>query len=112
MSDLASRNCEPCKGGTPPLSAEQQAPLKAQLDADWKIVNGHHLARSYRFRGFRDGLDFVNRIGELAEQQGHHPDLYLRWGEVRVEIWTHKIDGLHEADFIFAAKCDRLRNAP
>jgi 4a-hydroxytetrahydrobiopterin dehydratase len=110
MSDLASRSCIPCRGGIPPLTPEQQAPLQAQLDAQWKIVNGHHLSRSFRLKNFAQGLAFVNRIGEMAEAQGHHPDLYLAWGEVRVEVWTHKIDGLQEADFIFAAKVDQLRS--
>jgi len=111
MSNLATRSCEPCKGGVPPLSGEAQAQLLAQLEPDWKIVAGHHLSRSYPFKDFRGALDYVNKLGEMAEEQGHHPDLLLRWGEVRVEVWTHKIDGLHEADFIFAAKCDQIRSS-
>src|SRR5262245_32971444 len=108
MSDLAARSCEPCRGGVPPLTPEQQAPLKADLEPDWTIVDGHHLERAYRLADFARGLAFVNRVGAMAEEQGHHPDLLLRWGEVRVQVWTHKIDGLHEADFILAAKCDRI----
>jgi 4a-hydroxytetrahydrobiopterin dehydratase len=110
MSDLASRTCEPCRGSIPPLDASQQAPLQAKLDPGWTIVEGHHLSKSYAFPDFKSGLDFVNRIGAMAEEQGHHPDVLLRWGEVRIDVWTHKIDGLHEADFIFAAKCDRIRS--
>ncbi len=108
MSELASRDCVPCRGGVPPLSPEAQQALLVQLGPGWRIVNGHHLERSYRFEDFAAALRFVNRVGELAEQQNHHPDLHLAWGKVRVEIWTHAIDGLLEADFILAAKCERL----
>jgi len=108
MRDLAERRCEPCKSGVPPLSAAEIAPLLAKLDSEWRVVDGHHLSRIYRFQNFRLALDYVNAVGALAEEQGHHPDLQLAWGKVGVEIWTHKIDGLHEADFVFAAKCDRL----
>lgn len=108
MSDLASRQCEPCKGGVPALTSEQIEPLAAQLEEGWEVVRQHHLEKSYPFPNFREALAFVNRVGEMAEEQGHHPDALLSWGRVRIEVWTHKIDGLHEADFIFAAKCDRL----
>ncbi len=108
MSDLASRDCAPCKGGVPPLAPAECAPLLDQLDDGWEVVSEHHLARSYAFKNFRLALDYVNAVGELAEEQNHHPDLHLAWGRVGVEIWTHKINGLHEADFVFAAKCDRL----
>jgi 4a-hydroxytetrahydrobiopterin dehydratase len=105
---LADRRCEPCRGGVPPLTPEQQAPFLRELDPDWQVVDGHHLARTFLFRNFAGALAFTNEVGALAEDQGHHPDLHLAWGRVRVEIWTHKIDGLHEADFVFAAKCDRI----
>ena len=108
MPGLADRKCEPCKGGVPPLSAEQWQPLKAELAATWEVVEGHHLSGKFKFRDFAEALAYTNRVGELAEQVFHHPDLQLGWGAVRVEIWTHKINGLHEADFIFAARCDRL----
>ncbi len=108
MSELASRQCTPCKSGVPPLDANEAVPLLSQLEDDWEVVNQHHLARSYKFKNFAQALEFVNRIGQMAEEQGHHPDLYLAWGKTRVEIWTHKINGLHEADFVFAAKCDTL----
>jgi 4a-hydroxytetrahydrobiopterin dehydratase len=108
MSDLASRRCEPCRSGAAPLTAEEIAPLAAQLHADWRVVDGHHLRRELRFKNFAEALACVNRVGEMAEEQFHHPDLELAWGRVAIEIWTHKIDGLHEADFVFAAKCDRL----
>jgi 4a-hydroxytetrahydrobiopterin dehydratase len=108
MSQLANRDCVPCKGGIPPLGPEAIRPLLAEIDPGWEAVDDHHLARSFQFQDFAEALAFTNRVGELAESQGHHPDLHLAWGRVRVEVWTHKIDGLHESDFIFAAKCDRL----
>jgi 4a-hydroxytetrahydrobiopterin dehydratase len=108
MSDLAQMECVPCKGGIPPMTTEQIAPWLARLGADWQAVENHHLRKVYRFKNFRQALDFINRIGELAEQIGHHPDLELAWGRVGVSIWTHKIDGLSESDFIFAAKVEAL----
>ena len=108
MTDaLAEQSCVPCRGGTPPLSAQEQARLLRQLDSDWRVVDGHHLTRAYRFANFREALAFTNTVGGIAETQNHHPDLLLAWGRVEVTIWTHKIDGLTESDFIFAAKCDR-----
>ena len=108
MSQLASRQCTPCKSGVPPLTADEIEPLHTQIEKGWEVVEGHHLSRSYKFKNFADALGFVNRVGAMAEDQGHHPDLYLAWGKVGVEIWTHKINGLHESDFVFAAKCDSL----
>lgn len=108
MSDLATRDCVPCRGGVPPLDAAGIGPLQAQLDPDWKVVDGHHLTRTFRFKNFAQALSFTDRIGAMAEEQNHHPDLHLAWGRVTIEIWTHKIDGLHESDFIFAARCDTL----
>jgi 4a-hydroxytetrahydrobiopterin dehydratase len=107
---LAEKDCVPCKGGVPPLSRVEIAPLLAQIDG-WEAVNGHHLAKTFKFKDFKQALAFVNRVGDMAEEQGHHPDLHLAWGKVGVEIWTHKIDGLTESDFVFAAKCDRLATA-
>lgn len=100
--------CVPCKGGVPPLKGEELWALAGELGSEWEVVHEHHLEKEYRFRNFREALDFTDRVGELAEEQGHHPDIHLAWGSVRLEIWTHKIDGLHESDFVFAAKADRL----
>jgi 4a-hydroxytetrahydrobiopterin dehydratase len=108
FSALADRACIPCKGGVPPLEGEEVRALAAALGGDWTVVDGHHLEKEYRFDNFRQALAFTNRVGELAEEQGHHPDIYLSWGKVRLDIWTHKIDGLHDSDFILAAKADRL----
>ena len=107
MSDLATRTCVPCKGGVPPLKGEELMNLSRQLPG-WKVAEEHHLARTYDFSDFKSALAFVMEIGKLAEREGHHPDILLRWGKVTITIWTHKIDGLTESDFILAAKIDRL----
>ena len=104
--DLASRECLPCRGGIPALTQEQQRPLLAQLQG-WDVVASHHLSKTYTFPDFVTALAFVNRVGDVAEQNGHHPNLALTWGKVQVDIWTHKIDGLTESDFVLAAKCDQ-----
>ncbi len=107
--DLASRECVPCRGGVPPLKGERLDGLRRALGGEWTVVREHHLEKSFSFPDFRSALEFTNRIGELADQVGHHPDIHLSWGRVRVTVWTHKIDGLAEADFVFAAKVDALR---
>jgi len=107
--NLAAEECVPCRGGVPPLSIAVQQGLLADLGPNgWRTVEGHHLEKEYRFPDFASALAFVNRVGELAEGVGHHPDVFLAWGLVRLTIWTHKIDGLTESDFVFAAKADRL----
>ena len=108
MNDLASKKCIPCTEGTSPLGKKDQQELLSELSDGWRIVQGHHLENEYRFGDFREALSFTNRVGEIAEEAGHHPDIYLSWGKARVTIWTHKIDGLSEADFVLAAKIDRL----
>lgn len=106
--DLSDRSCVPCRGGVPPLSEEERAPLLESLGPNgWQVIDGHHLEKKYEFPDFVSALAFVNRIGEIAEQEGHHPDLTLGWGRVGVTTWTHKIDGLTESDFVLAAKIDR-----
>lgn len=111
MSDLANKTCVPCRGGVPPLKGKDLTNLHQQLPHNqyWKVVGEHHLTRTYTFPNFREALDFVNKVGELAEQQGHHPDILLAWGKAEVTLWTHKIDGLTESDFIMAAKIENLR---
>lgn len=104
---LAEKQCVPCKGGVPPLHGAELENLRKQVDG-WEVVKEHHLHKDYSFPDFLKALDFVNRAGAIAEQQGHHPDLYLTWGKVGVDIWTHKIDGLTESDFILASKLDRI----
>lgn len=108
MSELSAKTCVPCRGGVPPLKGEEIAKLHAQLEG-WQVADEHHLEKSYSFPDFRQALEFTNRVGELAEEQDHHPDIYLAWGKVGIRIWTHKIDGLTESDFILAAKIDELK---
>jgi 4a-hydroxytetrahydrobiopterin dehydratase len=106
MSELAAKECIPCRGGVPPLKGAEIAALMEKLGGGWKVVGEHHLEKEYPFKNFREALDYTNRVGAMAEAQGHHPDIYLAWGKVKLTIWTHKIDGLTESDFIFAAKAD------
>jgi len=110
---LEAKTCVPCRGGVPPLKGKELSDLQKQLpdSADWKVVNEHHLTRAFTFPDFKSALDFVNKVGALAEEQGHHPDIVLKWGKVEITMWTHKIDGLTESDFIMAAKIDRLRGS-
>jgi len=108
MTELAERECVPCKGGAPRLEGRALADLASDLGGGWQVVDSHHLEKEYKFKNFRDALEFTNKVGELAESQGHHPDIYLSWGKVKLTIWTHKIDGLTESDFILAAKADNL----
>jgi 4a-hydroxytetrahydrobiopterin dehydratase len=108
MNELAAKECIPCKGDVPPLKGRELADLQRKLGPGWKVVDEHHLEKEFAFKNFRDALEFTNRIGELAEQQSHHPDIHLSWGKVGVMIWTHKIDGLTESDFILAAKIDEV----
>lgn len=104
---LADKHCVPCRGGVPPLKGEELKKLHASI-AEWQVADEHHLHREFRFPDFKQALAFVNRVGAVAEQQGHHPDILLSWGKVEITLWTHAIDGLSESDFIMAAKIDRL----
>jgi len=107
MSELASKKCIPCRGGVPALKGKELEEFASQVEG-WNVVDEHHLTRDYKFQDFAGALAFVNRVGHLAEDEGHHPDVYLAWGKVRLDLWTHKIDGLTESDFIFAAKVNEL----
>ncbi|MCA9802546.1 MAG: 4a-hydroxytetrahydrobiopterin dehydratase [Cyanobacteria bacterium HKST-UBA02] len=104
---LADRACVPCRGGTPVLSPAEIEPLLAELSG-WTVENDRKLVKSYQFKNFKEPMDLAVRIGELAEEQGHHPDLTIAWGKLQVELWTHKIGGLSESDFVLAAKIDRI----
>jgi len=108
MSELTSKHCEPCEGGTPPLGEREIERLLGQLDG-WNVIEGRKLEKEYRFADFREALAYVNRLGEVAEAEGHHPDICFTWGKVRVELSTHSIGGLSENDFILAAKADEVR---
>lgn len=91
------------------MKGESLAQLHRQLDEGWKVIDEHHLEKDYLFKNFREALDFTNKIGEIAEQEGHHPDIILSYGKVKIQLWTHKISGLSESDFILAAKCDKIK---
>jgi 4a-hydroxytetrahydrobiopterin dehydratase len=107
MSELSSKTCIPCRGGVPPVAGKELEDLAKQVP-EWKVVEEHHIVRSFTFPDFRQALAFVNKVGEVAESQGHHPDILLAWGKAEISIWTHKINGLTESDFILAAKIDKL----
>lgn len=105
---LSGKTCIPCTMGIAPLEGMKLKQLSQQLSSDWKVIEEHHLEKEYLFKDFAEGLLFTNKIGQLAEQEGHHPDIYLSYGIVKIHLWTHKIDGLSESDFILAAKCDEI----
>jgi 4a-hydroxytetrahydrobiopterin dehydratase len=105
---LAEKACVPCQGGVPALKGKELEDLHKHVP-DWEVIGEHHLKRMFAFPDFVSALAFVNRVGEVAEHEGHHPDIYLTWGKVEITIWTHKVDGLTESDFILAAKIDRLK---
>ncbi len=104
---LADNKCVPCRGGVPPLDPAKVQELLGQLEPGWELNTEGHIERMYSFKNFAEALAFVNKVGAVAEDEGHHPDLYLAWGKCKVEIWTHKIQGLTESDFYMAAKADR-----
>lgn len=108
MASLADEPCEACTSDDEPLSPEEYEGYLDDLSEAWEVVDGHHLHADYAFEDFRDALEFTYEIGELAEEEWHHPDIALAWGEVEVDMWTHKIDGLHKTDFVMAARMDRI----
>jgi 4a-hydroxytetrahydrobiopterin dehydratase len=107
MTRLADLACSPCRGDVPALRLEDLDEYAIHVP-DWEIVDRHHLSRTFRFPDFVSALEFVNRVGELAEHENHHPSIFLTWGKVKIDTWTHKVDGLSENDFILAAKIDKL----
>lgn len=107
-ASLAGEKCVPCRGGVPPLKGAELQALAKELGGGWRIVEEHHLEKEFRFPDFAEALSFTNAVGAIAEREGHHPDIYLAWGKVRITIWTHKIDGLTRSDFVLAAKIDGI----
>ena len=108
MTDLLSKQCIPCSIGAPTLNEEEIKELLPSLKEGWNVIDNKRIEKSYKFKNFKEALDFVNKVGELAEKEGHHPNIYLSWGKVDITLFTHKIDGLHENDFILAAKIDEI----
>jgi len=108
MTELADKRCVPCRGGVPPLAGDDLRRLEQELKGGWEVVGEHHLEKTFRLPDFSAALQLTNRIGALAEEQDHHPEIALSWGWVKITLWTHKIDGLTESDFVWAAKADRL----
>ena len=105
---LAREKCVPCRGGVPALKGDELRDLQEKLGGDWRVIEEHHLEKEYTFPDFAQALAFTNAVGAIAEEEGHHPDIYLAWGKVRITIWTHKVDGLTRSDFILAAKVDEI----
>ena len=108
MQKLCDMKCKACKGESEPLQAGQIMELSSQLHENWEVIDGHNLRREFKFKNFAQALEFVNKIGEIAEAEQHHPDIHLTWGRVLVELFTHAIGGMSENDFIVAAKIDKL----
>lgn len=108
MTDLSNKKCIPCSVGAPTLEEDEIAELMKSMKEGWEVVDNKKLRKTYKFKNFKEALDFTNKVGAIAEKEGHHPDIYLSWGKVVIELWTHKIGGLHENDFILAAKIDEL----
>ena len=106
MNPLSEKTCVPCQGGVPPLKGKSISDLLSELGSQWSVIDEHHLYCEFTFDNFVDALAFTNKVGDVAEAEGHHPNIHLTWGKVEIEIWTHKIDGLTESDFILAAKID------
>jgi 4a-hydroxytetrahydrobiopterin dehydratase len=105
-TELAKKECKPCEGGISPLKGDVLKQLEGKLKGGWRVLNEQKLEKEFKFPDFKTALTFVNRVGEIAEQQNHHPDIYFTWGQARLQIWTHSAKGLTENDFILAAKID------
>ncbi len=107
-NDLTKEKCLLCRGSDKPLKGDHLAHFVAKLPENWELIEEHHIEKKFTFKNFQEALKFVNRVGELAESEGHHPDILLSWGKVVIKLWTHKMKGLSQNDFILAAKCDAL----
>ena len=108
MSSLSNKSCVPCRGGIPPLTEKEYEPLLTELGDEWEVIDTHHLEKTILLKNFAEALTLTNQVGSIAEKEGHHPDIELGWGRVKIIIWTHKVDGLSESDFILAAKISAI----
>jgi 4a-hydroxytetrahydrobiopterin dehydratase len=106
--DLSKKKCVPCEGGVAPFDEHQIAEYKNHIQADWKVTDNKKISREYLFVNYRHTMEFVNKVANLAEEEGHHPDMHVHYGKVLIELSTHSIKGLSENDFILAAKIDKL----
>ncbi len=106
--DLSKKKCVPCEGGIPALNPEEIAKYKELISDDWKVVENNKLSKEFYFVSYRQTIDFINKVADLAEAEGHHPVLHIYFGRAVIELWTHAINGLSENDFILAAKIDKL----
>ena len=110
MSELSKKKCVPCEGGVKPLNPDQAEVLTQELNPEWMLIDQHRmLARTFKFKDFKESLEFANKVGAIAEEENHHPDLTVGYGNAGVELTTHAIGGLSENDFIVAAKIDELK---
>jgi len=108
VNQLIKSKCVPCQGSVKPLKGRAICDLAKGISSNWRVINEHHLEKEFKFKNFQEALNFVNKVGQLAESEGHHPDIYLSWGKVKLTMWTYKICGLHKNDFILAAKVGEL----
>ena len=108
--NLNSKKCVPCKIGTPKLKVIEIKSYSKKIKQGWNIIRNHHMEKEFKFKNFKEAMGFTNKVGKIAEEEGHHPDIHLSWGKVKIIIYTHKINGLHENDFILAAKIDKIKN--
>ena len=106
--DLGEKKCVPCEGGVPPLGPKEIKELKSQIKSDWVVSDNKKLSKEYAFVNYKHTMDFVDKVAQLAENEGHHPVMHVYYGRVVIELWTHAIDGLSENDFIMAYKIEKL----
>ncbi|MGM0532691.1 MAG: 4a-hydroxytetrahydrobiopterin dehydratase [Bacteroidota bacterium] len=105
---LKEKKCKPCEGGTPPLKSQQITHYLKELDTNWEVIDNSQIQQTYKFKNFREALDFANKVGEIAEEEQHHPDLHVYYGKVIIDLATHAIGGLSENDFIMASKIEDI----
>jgi len=108
MEELTSKKCQPCEGGVPPIAGDDITNYTCQLKTTWDVIEGKKIRKGFSYSDFIETMIFVNKVADLAEEEGHHPDMHVSYGKVEIEIWTHAIGGLSENDFILAAKIDAI----
>jgi 4a-hydroxytetrahydrobiopterin dehydratase len=106
--DLSKKKCIPCEGGIPPLTGKEITEYKKQISADWNVIDNNKITKEFYFVSYRQTMDFINKVADIAEEERHHPVLHIYFGRAVAELWTHSINGLSENDFILAAKIDKL----